>query len=74
MVAKASWVEEAAVVDGWCQEWHTDALQFIRVKLVPVVGDFEVESLAGEFDGDFPKARRRVIEREFAVDGLGGRF
>ncbi len=67
-------LEEAAVVDGGREQWHTDALQLVWVKLVPVVGDFEVKSLAGEFDGDFPKAGRRVIERKFSVDGLGGRL
>ena len=75
-VAMMLWefLEEAAIVDGGREQWHADAFQLVRVKLVPVVGDFEVESLAGEFDGDFPKAGRRVIERKFSVDGLGGRL
>lgn len=67
-------LKEAAVIDGRSQERHADAFQLVRKSLVPVWIDLEIESLAGEFDRDFLKARGRVIERELAVDGLGRRF
>lgn len=41
-------LQQAAVVDVWSESRHAVALQFVRVKLVPVVGDFEFESLAGD--------------------------
>lgn len=73
-VMLGEFLEEAEVVDGGRQERHADALQLVRENWVSVGIDLEIESLAGEFDRDFPKARGRVIERKFAFDRLNRLF